>query len=69
MKSMVNDLIMTSKNLSLQIIDLTGELRKITKEDEESDECELFCTLEDMEQEMDGVIENIISVINFLKER
>ena len=69
MKSMANALIMTSKVLTSKTEELVGELRKVTKEDEESDECELFCTLEDMEQGIDRTIESIDVTIEFLKER
>ena len=69
MKSMANALIMTSKVLTSKTEELVGELRKVTKEDEESDECELFCTLEDMEQGIDRTIESMDVTIEFLKER
>ena len=48
---------------------LTAELKKVTVEDEETDECELFCTLEDMEQGIERLLESMDVTIEFLKER
>ena len=67
MKSEVKALIGTLGKLSEKSGELTTKLKTITPEDEEKDDCELFCTLEDTEQEVDRLTDEITCTLQALE--